>query len=240
MTDRQVSGASRADSDALWSIVHGQCVPNQQTKGDPSPCEVVNLTPNESEGYAVLKDQRGDTHFLLIPTAKISGIEDAILSQPETRNFWASAWDERSRVSARLGKPLARGDIGLAVNSVGSRTQNQLHIHMDCVESDLQESLKENADKIHDDWSFSFSYEGETFRVRKIAQENLDSIDPFKLLAASVAPENMGDHALALLGETFSDGTFGFYLLDGDSSGEIILDRDCDLANTAVKDRGNR
>jgi CDP-diacylglycerol pyrophosphatase len=47
-------GAARADSDALWTIVNGRCVHDQQQNGDPSPCVRVeavegdiapNLTP---------------------------------------------------------------------------------------------------------------------------------------------------------------------------------------------------
>ena len=32
-----------ADPNALWTIVNGQCVPDQQADGDPAPCALVDL-----------------------------------------------------------------------------------------------------------------------------------------------------------------------------------------------------
>jgi CDP-diacylglycerol pyrophosphatase len=64
-----------ADPNALWTIVHDQCVPDQEANSDPGPCALVELTSGQRRGYAVLKDLVGATQFLLIPTDQISGIE---------------------------------------------------------------------------------------------------------------------------------------------------------------------
>ena len=37
---------------------------------------------------------------------------------------------------------MPRDDISLAVNSVYGRSQNQLHIHIDCVRSDVRNALR--------------------------------------------------------------------------------------------------
>jgi len=60
------------DSDALKKIVIGQCVPHEKAGKGPAPCAEVDL----AGGFAVLKDKRGNTQFLLIPTKVVTGIED--------------------------------------------------------------------------------------------------------------------------------------------------------------------
>ena len=66
-----------ADPNALWNIVNGQCVPDQSNNGDPAPCALVDLDGGEPRGYAVLKDLVGATQFLLIPTERVTGIEES-------------------------------------------------------------------------------------------------------------------------------------------------------------------
>ena len=68
------TGTRAADPDALWKIVNGQCVPDQQDHDNPKPCAMVALQDGIERGYAVLKDLNGATQFLVIPTARISGI----------------------------------------------------------------------------------------------------------------------------------------------------------------------
>jgi CDP-diacylglycerol pyrophosphatase len=75
-----------ADPDALWTIVSGQCVPDQLTTGAPAPCALVDLDGGESRGYAVLKDLVGATQFLLIPTGRIAGIESPQVLAPDAPN----------------------------------------------------------------------------------------------------------------------------------------------------------
>ena len=48
--------ARAADPNALWNIVHGQCVPGERGHGDRSPCANVDLSAGEAAGFAVLKD----------------------------------------------------------------------------------------------------------------------------------------------------------------------------------------
>ena len=61
--------------DALWGLVHDECVPEQLHSHDPRPCVEVDLRDGVEKGFAVLKDMRGATQFLLIPTARVPGIE---------------------------------------------------------------------------------------------------------------------------------------------------------------------
>jgi CDP-diacylglycerol pyrophosphatase len=52
--------------------------PGQEQKGDPAPCALVDLRERDAKGYVVLKDLVGATQYLLIPTARVSGIESAL------------------------------------------------------------------------------------------------------------------------------------------------------------------
>ena len=43
-----------ADPNALWTTVHDQCLPDQESNNDPAPCSLVALGTGEPRGYAVL------------------------------------------------------------------------------------------------------------------------------------------------------------------------------------------
>ncbi|HEX4216814.1 MAG TPA: CDP-diacylglycerol diphosphatase, partial [Acidimicrobiales bacterium] len=141
--------ACAADPDALWNIVGGQCVPNQQAKQDPAPCVSVDL----AGGYAVLKDQRGVTQVLVIPTTRVSGIESPALLDPAAPNYWADAWKARRNVEQFAHREIPREDLALAVNSVYGRSQDQLHIHVDCIRPDVRDALDTAMDRIGLKWA---------------------------------------------------------------------------------------
>ncbi|MFS8046122.1 CDP-diacylglycerol diphosphatase, partial [Rhizobium sp. BR 314] len=132
-----------ADSDVLWKIVHDKCA--VQT----APC----LSVNTGEHYAILKDLRGIAQVLLIPTDKLTGMESAALLDPATHNFFADAWTERANVNARLPHAVPRDGLSLAVNAQQARSQNQLHIHVDCLSADARAALKADADRVGTDWT---------------------------------------------------------------------------------------
>ncbi|HKM74303.1 MAG TPA: CDP-diacylglycerol diphosphatase, partial [Stellaceae bacterium] len=142
-----------ADPDALWKIVHQQCVPDQQQKGDPAPCALVELQPGDAKGYAVLKDIVGATQYLLIPTARVPGIESALLLASGAPNYFADAWRERGYTERAAQRALPREAISLAINSAFGRSQNELHIHIDCVRTDVRAVLQRQLAAIGDTWA---------------------------------------------------------------------------------------
>ncbi|MDR3529461.1 MAG: CDP-diacylglycerol diphosphatase [Rhodopila sp.] len=234
-------GSQAADPSALWKIVSGQCVPHEQASRDPSPCSAVDLARGVEKGYVVLKDINGVAQFLLIPTTRVGGIEDPAILAPDAPNYWDAAWQARYFVEERLNTSLPRDAISLAINSTVGRTQDQLHIHIDCVRPDVQESLTANLDKVGGVWTpFPVPLAGHSYRAIRIDQETLDGIDPFRVLADADrgAQADMGMHTLVLVGETFADGSNGFVLLDdyadllaGDrASGEQLQDHTCAVA----------
>lgn len=230
--------AHAADPSALWKIVNGKCVPHEQADRDPSPCSEVDLVRGVDKGFAVLKDIRGIAQFLLIPTVRIGGIEDPAILAPEATNYWDAAWKARYFVDERLHASLPRDAVALAINSFVGRTQNQLHIHIDCIDPEVRSVLAANLDKVKEAWTpFPVPLAGHSYRSIRINQESLNGVNPFRMLADNDPPAegDMAMHTLVLVGETFPDGTIGFVLLDdhanpaaGDyASGEQLEDHSC-------------
>jgi len=222
----------------LWQIVHGQCVPGQQSQGKPAPCAEVDLARGEDHGFAVLKDRAGATQYLVMPTRLITGIEDTRLRDPGATNYFAPAWRVRVLVEAKLGAPLAATDTSIAVNSIYGRTQDLLHLHVDCIRSDVRNAIAGAAPGITYHWSSTpLMLAGHPYRALRIDGAEVPTSDPFDLLARGlhVPPGEMGAWTLVLAGAQFLDGRPGFVLLAGradpasgnDGSGEELQDHDC-------------
>ena len=211
------SPAAAADPDALWTIVHSQCVPDQQSNGDPAPCALVDVAAGEPRGYAVLKDLVGATQFLLIPTERVAGIESQQVLAPDAPNYFAAAWDARSFVEQRAGRALPRDWVSLAVNSADARSQNQLHIHIDCVRADVRQALTAHAGDIATTWQpFPVALAGQQYRAMAVWDDELTAENPLRLLADGLpAAESMGAQSLVVVGNTGADGRPGFVLLAG-------------------------
>jgi CDP-diacylglycerol pyrophosphatase len=235
------AGAQAADPSALWKIVHGKCVPHDEAARDPSPCSLVDIAGGADKGFAVLKDINGAFQFLLIPTARIGGIEDPAVLAPDETNYWRAAWQNRSFVEGRVHATLPRDALSLAINSTFGRTQDQLHIHIDCIRPDVHDALAANLNTLTAAWApFPVPLAGQTYRAIRINQESLDGVDPFRVLADAdpTARANMGAHTLVLVGATFADGVGGFVLLDNQAnvmagdrgSGEELQDHTCAIA----------
>ncbi len=89
-------------------------------------CTATTEVWKETAEYVVIRDLKmcgcapGFVHGLVIPRARITGIEDP--KRPDT--IWNIAW-------TAAGKRIAKEDaIALVVNPGGLRTQDQLHVHI--------------------------------------------------------------------------------------------------------------
>ena len=65
------------------------------------------------------------------------GIESSLTLSSPTLDIWQDGWSQ----SQGLLKPPKGAKIGLAINSALGRDQNQLHIHIACVRSDVLKTL---------------------------------------------------------------------------------------------------
>jgi CDP-diacylglycerol pyrophosphatase len=232
------AGPARADGDpgALWRIVEGHCVPNQVAHRDPAPCAAVELGGSRG-GWAVLKDLVGATQFLLIPTQRTSGIEDPVILAPDAPNYFAAAWKARSFVDERAGSRLPRDQLSLAINSTFARSQDQLHIHVDCVAPEVHTALTQYGAAVGTGWApFPVPLAGHRYDAIRIADVDLDQVNPFVLLADGVAGarDDMAARTLVVVGSVDADGGPGFVVLTdradaatGDlAEGEQLQDHD--------------
>jgi CDP-diacylglycerol pyrophosphatase len=211
--------------DALRRIVQEQCVVHWAQTRDPAPCERV------SSGYAVLADRKGGAHYLLIPTQTMAGIESAELLDPDLPNYFAEAWHARDLIAAFVGHAVPRSAVGLAINTARSRSQDQFHIHIECLRQDVVESLRASAERVTDTWS-PVMVAGSTYQAQRIMGDELDGSNPFEMLARLKpdARRHMGDYTLVFAGMQFNRGP-GFIVLTGTGpTGELLLDASCVVA----------
>jgi len=237
-----LAGRRFADhSNRLWQIVHEECVPGQERVGNPAPCAAVHIQDGVDRGYVVLKDLIGATQYLLLPTTFVSGIESPDLLLPNAPNYFGDAWGERGYVERAAQRALPRAAISLAVNSMLNRSQNHLHIHMDCMRLDVQATLQRLLAGIGDDWAvLPEPLVGHSYRARRILGEDLGSADPFLLLADGVpgARAAMGAQTLTVVGAQFAEGKPGFVVLNARADvgtgafirGEELQDHSCAAA----------
>jgi CDP-diacylglycerol pyrophosphatase len=231
-----------ADRMALWRIVHEKCVPDQQTNHAPAPCALVDLSGGEEGGVAILKDINGIAQHLAIPTRRIAGVEAPDLLDPGLPNYWRAAWAARSYLNARLPHELPRDAIGLAINAASRRSQDQLHIHIDCVAPDVRDAIAGYDARLAADWHvLPFPLKGRRYWARRLDSADLSDAAPFRLLAEGVpgAKGDMADETLVAIGATFAPASAGFILLadradpGAGGHGEDLLDSRCAIASAS-------
>src|SRR3954451_15855103 len=96
---------------------------------------------NAERGFVIVKDNARDKPraYLIIPVRPVTGIEDPQVLRSPVADLWQYGWEESTRF---LQVPSRR--VALAVNSMAGRTDNQLHIHISCVRSDVAQALERN------------------------------------------------------------------------------------------------
>jgi CDP-diacylglycerol pyrophosphatase len=234
--------ASASDRMALWRIVHDKCVPGQRANGAPAPCVFVDMADGEDKGVAILKDINGIAQFLAIPTRGVPGVESPDILDPAPPNYWRAAWAARTYLNARLPHELPRDAIGLAINAASRRSQDQLHIHIDCVAAPVRAALGAYRANLTAEWHvLPFALEGRRYWARRLDSADLSDAAPFQLLAQGVAgaKADMAEETLVVVGATFAPAVPGFVLLADHADpgagghGEDLLDPACALASAA-------
>ena len=225
--------AANPGRDALRQIVQNQCVVNWSRRQDPSPCERVFLADSKTNrsGYAVLADAKGGAHYLLIPVQTMTGLDGNELLDPDTPNYFAEAWRAHDLIDKFVGHAVPRSAIGLVVNKAQARSQDQFHIHIECLRQDAFDSLRASAEHLTDHWS-PVSVAGLPYDALRIGSGSLNGTNPFDLLASwkPDARNHMGSYTVVVVGMQFNSGP-GFIELTGTGpTGELLLDPSCAVA----------
>ncbi|MBP2169143.1 CDP-diacylglycerol pyrophosphatase [Erwinia toletana] len=223
------------NADALWQIVSEKCVPGQQQHGNPAPCENVDM----AQGYVTMKDRNGPLQYLLMPVARISGIENPLLLNSRTPNFFFQSWRERHLMADKRGAPVADNAISLAINSQYGRTQNQLHIHISCLRPDVRQQLNQLAPSLSQHWQ-SATLLNHPYLLRALTVEQLAQQSAFIRLADEVpdAHAAMGKYGLALA--ALPDGRLVLMAIERNwlklnrGSAEEVQDHNCKILDKAA------
>ncbi|MBN3762535.1 CDP-diacylglycerol diphosphatase [Burkholderia sp. Ac-20365] len=217
-----------ADPNALWNIVDHQCVPVARTTGGAGFCTSVNLPGR----YAILKDINGNTQYLLIPTDRVAGIESPSVLAPDAPDYWVDAWAARQYVGSRIGLTFPPNQLGLEINSQFRRTQNQLHIHMDCMHDTIIKDLARFRTVEPGQWHWT-KLDGNSYRVMRVLSLAGDD-NPFRVVARDRQGSDLMAQQTILVtgaGPTDADGWLivnsGLELDDGSGTAEPMLDHAC-------------
>ncbi|WP_454766861.1 CDP-diacylglycerol diphosphatase [Cupriavidus campinensis] len=207
------AAGGRPARNGLWRSVQTRCL----TDGAPvhADCAVVD----RGQGLVLYKDAVGASHYLVIPDHPVSGVEDPKVWAGSRPNGWAFGWRERGIVSAAIGKPVPDTLIGLAVNAKAARSQDQLHIHLDCIGEAAHRFLVES--DIDGQWR-PFRLSGKSVRARFIAADRpVLAFDPFDEV----------HHDVGAAGDIADRGVFVAYVSGPrDKSGFVIIDEPVDVA----------
>ncbi|MGD0635825.1 MAG: CDP-diacylglycerol diphosphatase [Beijerinckiaceae bacterium] len=194
--------------------------------GLPLPC----LKIDRAQGAAVIRAPYDTTRIIVVPTRKITGVESPVLLRNDAPNLWPYAWSNRDSVVAAASRPLAWSDIGMAVNSSAKRTQDQLHIHVDCVDARLKRALRAHPPR-RDGWfDLDLGPWADRYRAKRLDAAGLDR-NIFKLIADELpgTKTRMGDQTIAVVGFGAETGDHGFVVLEkgGGGGAEELLDHEC-------------
>ncbi len=159
----------------------------------------------------------GKPDTILSPTKRIVGVEDPSLRTLAAPNYFEDAWNARAFLADPDRKPLAHDDVALAVNSRFSRSQDQLHIHIGCVSPQARQALQAITPELSENkWGrIKERIHGFEFWGRRVAQETLAGVNPFRLAAEGFpdVAESNAQSAIVVAGTQLADGRNEFVLL---------------------------
>ncbi len=222
---------SAATRDALWKIVHDRCELGYQHTGAYAPCTLVD----EQAGTALFKANYDPNQYLLLPLARVTGIEDPALQELASPNYLYNAWAARGFVSSRLNNSLPEPDIFLAINPKNARTQDQLHIHISCVSPTTAEILKQVNWAEYVGWKpLPVTLQDHTYQALAVNRSTFESKSLFRDIQTKVTADgNTMDHASVAVANIAPD-QFLLLVAEGTEdqaiAAEELQDHNCSIA----------
>lgn len=196
----------------LFDVVQ-VCAQTHLLAGSPLPCLAVEYDSLSARGFAVVPVPDA-AEVLLVPLLRVTGIESAKILLPDSPNWWQHAWEARRFLLERAPR-IAEDRVVLAVNSQRSRSQDQLHIHVACIDPAILSELRHFVRKIHGSWSkVPLRLGSQRWLALRLEGRELLA-NPFTLLAGMDVRLRgpMADWGLAVIPWTFSDIGPGFIVL---------------------------
>jgi CDP-diacylglycerol pyrophosphatase len=224
-------GSAPLHRDALWQVVR-TCTVAAESVGVPFPCEKVTLARQGAPGSAIIKSPLHRTEFLLMPLEAAAGVESPAVRGNDSSQLWHRAWEARNMVSSRLGRDLPRSAVALVVNSGIARSQDQFHIHIDCVAPSVERKLAVDGPKAEGRWQlFPQRLMGQRYWIKAIAKPDLQTTNVIGIIAAGLpqARRAMSRVNVVVVGAELTNARPGFYILaNWDAvAAERLMDHDC-------------
>ena len=217
----------------LWRTIEA-CLLDHRTLHSPAPCLSVTTRDRNDPGYAILRNPFDKSHIILAPTVRLVGIEAPEAREPRIADYFAEAWSNR-RLAFPQGLPdVPADDIGLAINSQRGRTQDQFHIHVDCLREDVKERLATAWSPLPPgQWSQVMLVDGgPPYSITRLAGSLADS-NAIDLSAAhlQLSKKEMPSLTLAIVAQRADPSDPRFVLLARrdffKQHAELLLDHDC-------------
>ena len=227
-----------AQRGVLWRVVQA-CVANHALTGAAFPCLSVETANGPAAGYVVLRAPFVRSHAVVSPTVQTIGIEAQRLRGPDAPNYFQDAWASRSYATDGLARQPGRADLALAVNSRIGRSQDQLHIHIDCIRPKVRDVLARDASRVAvGRWThLRVMPASPLYWTTAVKGDTLAGINVFDLVAdgLKVAPEDMDDITIVVVGSDDIAGSPGFFVLArrriantrDEAHGEALMDHSC-------------
>jgi CDP-diacylglycerol pyrophosphatase len=169
---------------ALRTVVRA-CALTYKTIGVALPCLAVNQGDEGRPGYVVIRAPDRTTHIIVVPIAAIDGIEDHRLLKPPAGEYWRAALAARSYVVSAARLPVVLSRVALAINSELTRSQDQLHIHAECVRPEIAASLFGQKRVVGIGWTRSQRVVAGTYPyLQTITSDQIASGNLFEILAS--------------------------------------------------------
>ena len=194
--------AARADllpRGALWTVVRS-CVLAKASLGTPFPCLEVSPPRAGEPGFAVIRAPGQTTHIIVTPTDQITGIESPLLLEPKAGGYWRAALAARHFVVETSNGRASLDVVGLALNSERTRSQDQLHIHAECVRPDVLQAIRGQAGEIGPAWRLlAHPVDRDRLFARTVSAATIAKDNLFALLAELPGLHGDLSHVTALV-----------------------------------------
>ena len=234
-----VPAAADPSRDVLWAALK-TCVLAKRVADRTFPCLRVDLGDGERPGSAVLRAPGEPTHVVVMPTDTVPGLEAPVLRGPRGIAYWKAALAARPFVSDALKGRLPAAEVGLAVNSARGRSQDQLHIHLDCLRPSVAAALKAHGRGVRVVWGpFPVPLAGDRFFAMRVPGAEAERFNPFAAIrtlpgrGSDPRRPDLRETSFAAVATPSGDPDPGFILLAyraPGASAEDVMDHTCTVA----------